>query len=197
MPFIPINSKRILDIGCGGGNFAVAVQKRNNAEVWGVEPDEEACKIAESKLRKVLCGTIERVESILPTSFFDVIIFNDVLEHMVNPQTALGIAKNALIDNGIIVVSLPNVRYFQTIVELLYRKDWQYQDSGILDRTHLRFYTEKSARRMFEEEGFTLLSVDGINPIKNPWFKVFNLISLGYIRDMKFLQHVFVLSIKR
>lgn len=193
LQFVPANFRSVLDVGCGGGDFSLSLKKLNDCEVWGVEPNQTAYTVASNRLDRVLLGSIEEISVKLPYKYFDLVIFNDVLEHLIEPQTALVIAKRVLTENGALVVSLPNIRYFHTVVDLLFRKDWSYQEYGVLDRTHLRVFTKLSTLRMFEEAGFSVYAVKGINPTKSRFFKLCNLLSMHLIDDMKFLQFTFVL----
>ena len=146
-------SKKILDIGCAEGKMASELKKRNNAEVWGIEIVEVVAQKAQEKLDKVLIGPVEEQISKLPEKYFDSIIFADVLEHLVNPEKVLEEIKSKLKDDGEIVVSLPNVRNWGVIVSLL-DGSFDYADFGILDRTHLRFYTLETATKMIENSGY-------------------------------------------
>ena len=86
-----------------------------------------------------------------------------MLEHLVEPFEVLEKMKAKLVKNGEIIVSIPNVRYIKNLYHLLIEKDWQYQDNGILDRTHLRFFTEKSIKRSLVENGWEISFQKGVN----------------------------------
>jgi len=110
-------------------------------------------------------------------------------------------ARSLLSPEGVVVASIPNIRSFPTIWQLMFHARWEYQDSGILDRTHLRFFTKSSIVGMFEREGFALESIAGINaylgtpqPSKRLWtaYKLANAFLAGRIGDMKFLQFAVV-----
>src|SRR5262249_12512675 len=96
---------------------------------------------------------------------FDCIVFNDVLEHMIDPYSALVYAKESLVPNGRVVASIPNVRYFDNVWSLLIDGSWEYCDAGILDRTHLRFFTKKSIESMFVDLGYDIEVLKGINSV--------------------------------
>ena len=103
----------------------------------------------------------------LPVGSFDCILFNDVLEHMLAPELALRYARRLLTPGGVVVASIPNIRSFPTLWRLMFHGSWEYQDAGVLDRTHLRFFTKSSMVDMFEREGFALEKVCGINAFGN------------------------------
>ncbi|HXG82924.1 MAG TPA: class I SAM-dependent methyltransferase [Pyrinomonadaceae bacterium] len=199
MEFVPKSAKKILDVGCAVGKFGEALKSEREAEVWGVEIDEQAAAVASTKLDKVFCAGFDRTLN-LPRKEFDCIVFNDVLEHMVDPYDALIYAKELLTENGKVIASIPNVRFFDNMWTLLVHKNWEYADWGILDRTHLRFFTNKSIVNTFVQLGYEIESVKGINPLEEsaPWqtkkFKLLNLLTLKRIEDMRWMQFAIVAS---
>lgn len=92
----------------------------------------------------------------MPDGYFDLVVCNDVLEHMADPQKALATIRAKMAADGRLVGSLPNVRSVWVLLDLLFRRDWRYRESGVLDSTHLRFFTFKSARRLLTESGFEI-----------------------------------------
>ena len=195
--FVPESSKIILDVGCSVGNFGALLKSERECEVWGVELDAAAAAIAEAKLDTVVCGPFGPGLG-LPEHKFDCVIFNYVLEHMVDPYSALSYAKTLLTPGGKVVASLPHVRYFGNIWLLVAHKSWKYEDAGILDRTHLRFFTETSIREMFEEQDYIIEKLQGINPLEQfdgyylRKFKLLNLLSLNRFSDMRWYQFAVV-----
>ncbi len=91
-----------------------------------------------------------------------------------------------MVPGGVLVASVPNVRSWSNILELLVHKDWKYKDSGILDKTHLRFFTLKSFRRFLQENGQEILLLEGTRPSSSKLFLVSDILTLGFIHDMKF-----------
>ncbi|MCF6307119.1 MAG: class I SAM-dependent methyltransferase [Flavobacteriaceae bacterium] len=189
LSLLPKNAKTVLDIGCADGSFALSVKNTCNAKVWGVEYMEDQAIIASKKIDKVLTGAIEDVLVNLPENHFDVIYLNDVLEHLIDPYSILKGLKSKLKDNGVIISSIPNIRYHKVLVSLIFNKDWDYKDHGILDRTHLRFFTKKSIKKMYNNAGYTIVSHHGINPSKSikPW--IYNILFLFTALDIRFLQY--------
>jgi hypothetical protein len=121
-----------------------------------------------------------------------------VLEHFVDPFQILRFCKNLLNDHGCIVASIPNVRYFGNIWKLLIHKDWKYTEHGILDQTHLRFFTRRSISETLEDLNYQILLIEGINPIdtKHPYhrlkFNLLNSVLLNQIEDMRYFQFAVV-----
>jgi 2-polyprenyl-3-methyl-5-hydroxy-6-metoxy-1,4-benzoquinol methylase len=200
LPFVPANCRRVLDVGCAEGAFGESLKKNREIEVWGIEPTKSAAASAREKLDNVIEGVFGP-ETALPAGSFDCILFNDVLEHMVAPETALRYARDLLAPGGVVVASIPNIRSFPTVWRLMLHCDWEYQDSGVLDRTHLRFFTKSSIVKMFEGEGFALENICGINAYRGVpnvrrrlWllYKLANALSLRKLDDMKFQQFAVV-----
>lgn len=197
LEFVPLDAKRILDVGCSVGNFGELLKQERGAEVWGVEPDPEAAAIAETKLDKVICGLFgEGVD--LPKNHFDCIVFNDVLEHMVDPYSALEFSKALLSETGHVVASIPNVRYFDNVINLVINGSWEYTDIGLLDRTHLRFFTRSSIEKMFTDLGYAVKSIKGISavdwchPHRRQLFRYLNFALANRISEMRWLQFAVV-----
>jgi SAM-dependent methyltransferase len=200
MPFVPADCRRVLDVGCADGTFGEALKKTRGIEVWGVEPTKSAATKAKVKLDRVVEGLFDPTMG-LPVGSFDCIFFNDVLEHMLAPELALHYARKLLAPGGVVVASIPNIRSFPTLWRLVFHASWEYQDAGVLDRTHLRFFTKSSIVNMFEHEGFALKRICGINAfggIPNVrarlWllYRLANAICLGRFDDMKFQQFAVV-----
>jgi len=105
LEYVPENACRILDVGCGCGNFGRLLKDKLGVRVWGVELNEEAAAIAAQKLERVICGSFNSSLD-LPKKEFDCIIFNDVLEHLVDPFAALIYAKDLLKKDGVVVAYL-------------------------------------------------------------------------------------------
>jgi 2-polyprenyl-3-methyl-5-hydroxy-6-metoxy-1,4-benzoquinol methylase len=191
LQFIPQNVNRILDVGCGEGNFGLLLKNHMDVEVWGVEIYKNAADKAKEKIDKVIIGNIESDEISLPKHYFDCIVFNDVLEHLQYPWILLRKLKENLADNGYVVASIPNIRYFETIKDLVIYKKWEYVDAGILDKTHLRFFTKNSIKSMFESCGYEVNLLAGINGSKFPWkFGLLNRILLNGLDDMRYKKFV-------
>ena len=196
---LPPKYTKVLEIGCGNGEFATNLQ---GCVVWGIEPVLKVAELAQQKMDKVLVGTYESVYNELPDEFFDVVVCNDVIEHMADPDSFLESIKSKLQPDACLIGSIPNVRYAWNLFGMLLKKDWKYTDYGTLDRTHLRFFTEKSLRRLFLTHGFKIEKFYGINNVvfwgESLKVFVFSIVvsiivflSLGSYSDIRFLQFAF------
>jgi len=162
LPSLPPGAK-VLEVGCGEGAFSEYLCQHH--DVWGIEPFAEAADVARTRLNHVLTGTFEQVADQLPRDYFDVVVCNDVIEHMTDHDAFLRNVQAVMRPGAHIVGSLPNVRFGYNLYELLIGKDWQYQDAGILDRTHFRFFTKRSIIRSLSDAGFAVQTIHGINRI--------------------------------
>ena len=190
---VPVAARRVLDVGCGDGAFAAGLRAERREtgqqlEIWGLELSPEAAARARERLDHVLCGPAEAQVAELPAAHFDCIVLNDVLEHLAWPEDLLRGLHRTLAPGGRLVASIPNVRHFPHVWNLAVHGDWEYRDEGILDRTHLRFFTRASMRTLFARAGFRLVTQEGINPTGSWRWRLFDLLTLGRARDMRYLQ---------
>ena len=167
--FLPDDYSSVLEIGCGEGGFRSNLKA--NCEYWGVEPHTLAYETATNRLDKTLNGTFIEVIEEIPNDYFDLVICNDVIEHMIDHDEFFSKIKLKMKNNAYIIGSVPNVRYYPNLLSLVFDKEWEYQDEGILDRTHLRFFTKKSIIRTFHDHGYIIEDLTGINNIIVPKLK--------------------------
>lgn len=152
---------KILEVGCGMGATLGYLQSRYpNAEVYGIELIEDVAVLARKYLPNIICGNIEQMELPYHTEYFDYIIFADVLEHLHDPEKILKKVKNYVKPNGFILASIPNVMHYSVMLDLL-KGNFTYRDSGILDRTHLHFFTYNEIMRMFARCGCKVEEISG------------------------------------
>ncbi len=140
---------RVLDVGCGFATTSEFIQKLGN-EVTGLESSEVAVEVASKRLSHVVLGDMLTAE--LGSRQFDAIVFADVLEHVPWPVTALKRYLQYLAPDGSVIVSLPNVGLWSVRLAHLAGK-WDYEETGVLDRTHLRFFTRRTARWLLAQGG--------------------------------------------
>jgi methionine biosynthesis protein MetW len=193
-PFIPTDVRRVLDVGCGQGFFGEMLKSTREIEVWGVELDAVSAKEASRRLDRVLTGDVEQNLNSLSDGYFDCITFNDVLEHLVDPWNILRLIKSKLRPGGVVVSSIPNIRYFYALREVLVDRQWPYRGYGIFDKTHLRFFTYKSMIDLFNASGFDVVKIHGINGFDSWKFSMLSKLFLNKISDMRYEQFVVIAS---
>jgi SAM-dependent methyltransferase len=163
---IPPDARVVLEAGCGTGALAEAYRRINpRVSYIGIEKNAEAALIARSsgRIDQVIAGDLETVEltalglSVEQPSV-DCLVFGDVLEHLVDPWTVLARLGRLVRDGGQILACIPNVQHYSVIVGLLQGK-WDYQDEGLLDRTHLRFFTLSGIQELFSRAGSRVFDI--------------------------------------
>lgn len=152
--------QRLLEVGCSRGGFAAALRRIPGrvGELWGIEPHAGAAEEARKHFDHVITGLYP--DDLPATEPFDVIVFNDVLEHMVDPWATLTFTRRILIPGGLVVASIPNVRYWEVIWDLIVHGRWTYTETGPLDRTHVRFFTRSSACELLTTSGYEIERVE-------------------------------------
>jgi SAM-dependent methyltransferase len=145
---------RVLDVGCGTGSVTKHVISNRGATVIGLEPDEARARRARERglVVHMVPLSADIIESL---GEFDVVLFADVLEHLADPWSILTLAKSALAPDGRIVASVPNVAHWSVRTDIV-RGRFAYRESGIMDATHLRWFTEAGVRILFESAGVTV-----------------------------------------
>lgn len=144
--------RSILDVGCGGGALGAALKAQGASRVEGVEAHAEAAAEAARHLDVVVAGDLMSAPLPFAPGAFDTLVFADVLEHLSDPEAALLRYLPFLAEDGEVVVSVPNMRFYLVLWRLL-RDRWAYADSGIRDRTHLRIFTRRSLCSLLEGAG--------------------------------------------
>lgn len=198
LAFLPEHYVKVLEVGCGAGAFHAVLKP--GIEYWGVDPSESAQRVMSGRVHNFLRGCLEEVAAELPDGYFDLVIINDVMEHAHDHESFLRTLKDKMASGGSLVGSVPNVRYVLNLKGLMWQKDWAYQASGgVLDETHLRFFTQKSLVRSLSTTGFAVEQCEGINPI---WWSrhrtrmlikrlLYGAIGLILGRDVPYLQFAF------
>ncbi len=148
---------RVLEFGCATGYMSAELASRLDCTVTGVEMSTEAADEARARCARVIVGDAERLDldAELGRERFDVILFADVLEHLREPQPLLASVRRFLAPGGSVIASIPNVAHGSVRVALL-QGEWCYRPVGLLDDTHLRFFTRDGVRDLFEGSGYVV-----------------------------------------
>jgi 2-polyprenyl-3-methyl-5-hydroxy-6-metoxy-1,4-benzoquinol methylase len=187
---IPRPAGRVLDIGCGPGLTGEAILRAGAAEVWGVERDPRLAADARARLSRVVCSDLEQTDlTELPSHYFDVIVYGDVLEHLVDPWSVLQDQRRLLRPGGYMVASIPNVRHVRVITRLVLRGQWTYTAEGSLSIGHLRFFTTKTMRELIVGAGY---SIERETANYGPIGRRLKTVSLGLLDDFVAFQRLFL-----
>lgn len=201
-----------LDVGCFSGGVARAVKDTfPQCRLWGVEPNAEAAEIARSCMDRVIVSTFETIDwpqQGVGVGDIDTVFLLDVLEHMYNPWLTLETLRNLVSPQAQVLICLPNVRNIFIIRDLM-NGYWRYRDAGLLDATHIRFFSEYEALRLIYQTGFrverrSFAVCAGIAPAYEQWkdqpfpqrveFEGGSLLikSLAELRSLSAMQHMFL-----
>ena len=155
LAMVPREARRVLELGCASGILAATLKQRQECQVTGVEYLAEPAAEAATRLDRVIVGDCETLDldALFQKGEFDCLIAADVLEHLREPESLLRRLQPFMTPDASIVVSMPNVRH-AGVLEAAVEGYWSYQKWGVLDRTHLRFFTRREIDNMFARLGF-------------------------------------------
>lgn len=166
--------KNVCEIGCATG-YMTKILHEHGKKVWGFEIDADAAVLASQFAEVVWVGDLEKeVERAQIRGKFDVILIGDVLEHLVSPSNLLKYLIDNLEENGRLIISMPNVAHWSRRIALL-KGEWDLTDTGMMDRTHLRWFTLETGSEMINQCGYTIDQIKGsfVFPAHNR-LKIFN-----------------------
>lgn len=155
-------NKRVLEIGAGPGSITRHLQGHGGCTVTALELDSEAIKRLSPFCEKVYQANLndpDWPQSLSAEDGFEVVVAADVLEHLYDPWTTLGLMKRFVNENGCLVISLPHVGH-SSIAACLLQEDFNYRDWGLLDRTHIRFFGISNIQALFENAGLKIINAE-------------------------------------
>ena len=185
LPLLPEYSESVLEIGCGNGATLKYLKDRGKCKVTtGIELTEPAASEAEQHIDITLIGDAEKIINTLDSDSYDTVLCLDILEHLVEPWLMVEQISRVLKKDGLAIASIPNLRTFRVISNLAISGKFDYADTGIMDKTHLRFFTRTSALELLKTDA---LEVD--HWIHSPFAAmsksaIFNTITFGIFRDL-------------
>ncbi len=146
-----------LDVGCASGELGrLLVEHQSASMVDGVEVNRDAAELAKKVLRKVWMGTLEEFSQDIPWESYDLVVMADVLEHLLEPWDTLGFLFARCKPGCRLLLSVPNVRHHSVVFPLIFQGRFDYRDSGIMDRTHLHFFTRFSLQESVTRAGWQI-----------------------------------------
>jgi len=183
------SAKVILDVGCGKGRLGANLrQAMPDRKVLGIEYNEQIAAEAEKVLNSVFVGDLQTIDLPFHANMFDCMIFADILEHLPDPAAALRKLKPYLKPQGKVICSIPNMRHYTVILKLFLR-GWEYEDWGLFDQTHLRFFSLHTMKKMLADEGFQIEKIDP-RIIASRKMKFLNALCLGKLEEFVAWQYL-------
>ncbi|MEP7157299.1 MAG: class I SAM-dependent methyltransferase [Betaproteobacteria bacterium] len=162
--FMPANARRVIEVGCSSGALAREYKKRNpQVHYTGIEIEPAYAAMARQHCDVVLDTDIEKIDDALLKGALagDCWVFGDVLEHLNDPWLLLARIRQSLPPGGCVVACIPNAQHWSLQVRLSIG-EFRYEDSGLLDRTHIRWFTKRTIHEMFQGAGFTVEEAVGL-----------------------------------
>lgn len=200
---LPHDFSTVMDIGCGNGATSEWLKsKKSDTFIIGIEYNEDEASAAELKLDKVqvsdLNSEMPKIDQYLGK--VDLLLMLDILEHLQDPWSRLKSFRAVLSPQGIVIASIPNIRNMKVLIPLIFRGKWTYESAGILDRTHLRFFTRNSILELFENAGFAVDTIKATGPLRAGDIKsisgafvyTLNLLTFGLLQG--FFAHQYIVS---
>ena len=157
------SGKRVLELGCGPGSQSRVFSEKLSCNVVGVEIDPERAERAKAYCRKVLVADLERsdIRELVAPEQFDVVVCADVLEHLRAPESLLSKIKDLISPGGYLVASVPNITHASIVYEMIHGR-FEYRNEGLLDATHIKFFSHESLLRLFEDAGFCISEIQRV-----------------------------------
>ncbi len=193
---LPDKISRVLEVGCGTGETLHFIKTHfKNVTTVGIELTDNAAKAATEKVDIVKNIDIEDIKALEGLGKFDLILLLDVLEHLRDPWEALkNLSKNNLLNQGCVITSIPNARNYSLLFNLMCG-EFKYLDAGVLDKTHLRFFTKKSMIRLIDDADLKIVKCLPTNLDGNSRSAHMNRITLGLFEELFAVQYI-IKSIK-
>ena len=154
-----------------------------------IELDQRAAEEARKHLSEVHVGNVEEMEFDWPNASFDALILSEVLEHLMDPWSVMKRLAPLVRPGGLVLASSPNISHYSVVMELM-KGNWNLTDAGVMDRTHMRWFTPKTFRTLFEQAGFVVETVHPLVPFSGK-AKIISTLSRGHL-DHLFMRQIVV-----
>lgn len=194
--FGEVNNLKVLEIGAAYGETLYYLKEQKKAsEVIGVELFKDEKNLDKyKKIDKLYFGNINDIDLSIYKNYFDLIILADVIEHIDEPLLTLEKAKSLLKQNGVLLISLPNIRHYSAFVKIFIKGSFKYEDNGIFDYTHVRFYCKKDMIELANKANLNVLKSEGsISNYKGKSLvKYINKLTFGFFEEFFSVQNYFI-----
>jgi 2-polyprenyl-3-methyl-5-hydroxy-6-metoxy-1,4-benzoquinol methylase len=193
---LPSIRGKVLDIGCAAGGTLEYLKSKGASYTVGIDTDQEAIRIAEKKnLDLVFTGNVEKDDLPFLENEFDCIIMADILEHLYNPWETLKKITYYLKNDGYMLLSIPNIKHYYILTRLILYDEWSYCEAGILDNTHIRFFTLKETKRMLDDAGLKIVAIKDVTSTRGK-MKILNTLLFNTLRSFISSQYYIVANKK-
>lgn len=191
LPLFPDFATRVLEVGCGNGATLRYLKAQGRCSyTHGLELFEEVAAEAREQLDEVSVGNAELLVLDWPSAQYDAILCLDVLEHMVDPWAFVDACARLLKPGGVLIASIPNMRTFPVLYKLLMKGKFEYAEQGIMDRTHLRWFTRHSALALMHRPPLQLAQITPSPLAPRSKSDVVNRLSFGLFREFFTIQYL-------
>ena len=185
---------RVLEIGCAEGLTLEYLQSKFSCDVVGLDYCDDALEKARGKGLEVYACDLNSEKLPFKEGEFDYILIGDVLEHLYDPWSVLRCIVNNLKDDGTILISIPNVKHYSLLKDLVLRDKWDYSEAGLLDITHIRFFTFSGIKKLLFRSGLSLTKVKH-NIARSQLMRLINMICFNKLHSF-FVFHYLVAAKK-
>lgn len=189
-PLLPQHASRVLEVGCGQGATLAWLRETGRCDrAVGIEVVERAAAIARGRADRVVTGDAQvALDAVRDDGPFDLVLCLDVLEHLPEPWRFVASLGELLPAGATFVASVPNVRHWRVSLPLLLLGRWDYSEAGVLDRTHLRFFTRQSVRGLFDPALFSVVEVKVSKPPFGSTGWLAGCLGMGLLTDLLAVQ---------
>jgi 2-polyprenyl-3-methyl-5-hydroxy-6-metoxy-1,4-benzoquinol methylase len=198
-PLLPSSCGSVLDVGCGTGDTLRWLRESGRSTFGcGIEKTPEPAAYARAQIDELLEGDAEEIvqELLLTPRRYDVILCLDVLEHLADPWRMVMMLQELVAPSGVLIASIPNIRNLDAILPLIFRGNWEYAEEGILDATHLRFFTRNSAHKLMSSGRLQVVRIIPNMPKGRSKRALFNKITIGLLADFLTVQYLIASHVK-
>ena len=193
---VPVSAMTVLDVGCGVGQLGRMLKAMvPGRRVFGIEVVPGVAAEAERVLDRVIVGDVQTMEPPFPAGSIDCMVFADVLEHLPDPAAVLRRFTPMLSSSGTVLCSIPNMRHYTSILRLI-RRGWIYDDFGLFDRTHLRFFSRESMHHLLEAAGLTEVT-SRPRIIASRKMRLLNFLAAGRLEEFLAFQYILLARLEK
>jgi 2-polyprenyl-3-methyl-5-hydroxy-6-metoxy-1,4-benzoquinol methylase len=206
LPLLPERLGSVLEIGCGAGTTMAWLRSIRDVDyAAGVEMFPEAVTSARANFDEVELADVSHSTFDFSQKRFDVVLALDVLEHLPDPWAVLRSLRTKMQPDGRLIASIPNVANIAVAFPLLFRGTWNYTESGLLDKTHLRFFTRETVVKMMQDCGFSVetivttrgnMSLFSAFGLTGPRWRWYSYKILGLFMPARWLDFQFLISVR-